>query len=171
MYTPVENSTQLSVTKGEKLEATIEGGGAEDIKYKRGTFSFSCNIRKGKSPGSSNARKLPFPTIDGYVNNQYSLLLQPEDPTCEGFYIEYGTVSVDESYSSSDGGMWLIQIDAIKPSYGDTVKWGIVKTTESGDTHNIEFKEGSSYDSGESAGGVDVSSATFNPVGSSEVSS
>ena len=169
LYTPIENSTQLNVTKGEKLEARIEGGGAEDVKYKRGTFGLAFNIRKGKVPGASTARRLPFASVDGYVNDQFAVLLQPEDPTCEGFLIERGTVTIDESYSSTDGGVWQIQIDAIKPASGDTIKWGVVTTDATAKT--IQFTEGSSYDSLPEESKKILPASTFVPVESSEVSS
>lgn len=169
LYTPIENSTQLNVTKGEKLEARIEGGGAEDVKYKRGTFGLAFNIRKGKVPGASTARRLPFSSVDGYVNDQFAVLLQPEDPTCEGFLIERGTVTIDESYSSTDGGVWQIQIDAVKPASGDTIKWGEVETVEN--TKKISFTEGSSYDSPAGEVQKTITNETFAPVESSEVSS
>ena len=146
LYTPVEDSTQLTVTKGDKMEARIEGGEAEDVKYKRSTYSVTFNIRKGKIPGGSTIRKLPFHSIDGYVEKHFALLLQPEDPTCEGFYIGDSTVSIDDTYTAADGGMWQVTMDALRASKGDTVKWGVV-TVDSAE-HKISFLEGSSYDYG-----------------------
>lgn len=133
--TPVEGSTELTPTKGDKMEAPIEGGELEDVKYKRSTYVLSYNVRKAKG------RTAPFPSTDGLVDHHYAIMLQPEDPTCEGFYIEGSTVGVDDTYTAADGAMWQIQHDAIKAASGDTVKWGIVTV---GTNNQPTFEEGSS---------------------------
>lgn len=147
LLTPAEGSTTLSVTKGDKLEAKIEGGENEDVKYKRSTYAVSFNIRKGKLP-NGNLRPKPFPSIDGRVDHHFGILLQPEDPTCEGFLIEDCTVTVDDTYDTSEGGMWQVQMDALKASEGDTVKWGVITLSGSAGSRKISFTEGSSFDSG-----------------------
>lgn len=147
LITPVEDSTQLTVTKGDKLEAKIEGGENEDVKYKRSTYLVSYNIRKGKLP-NGNQRPKPFPSIDGRVEHHHAILLQPEDATCEGFYIADTTVTVDDVFTAADGGMWQIQMDALRAASGDTVKWGIVTISGTAGSEKISFTEGSSFDSG-----------------------
>lgn len=175
LYTPAEDSTQLTASKGDKMEARIEGGGVEDVKYKRATYQLAYNIRKGKRPtegGTTAMRKLPFKSLDGYVDHQYAVILAPEDTSCEGFLIEYTTVTIDDTYSSAEGGMWQVLMDALRPASGDTVKWGIVTITEQGATHTIAFEEGTSFDSGE---GVEpstkktIEAVSFTPAGNSEV--
>lgn len=172
LYTPAENTTTLTVTKGDKLEAKIEGGGVEDVKYKRATYSLTFNIRKGKNPGESSARKLPFHPIDGYVDHQFAVMLQPEDPSCEGFLIEFNAVTIDETYSSADGGMWEIQMDALRPASGDTVKWGLVTLSGQANARKIAFSEGSSFDSGnsEETTAKTITDADVEEVSSTEVS-
>ena len=151
LITPAEGTTQLNVQKGDKIEAKIEGGENEDVKYKRSTYQTMFNIRKGKMPDGTSRPK-PFPSIDGRVDHHYSLLIQPEDPTCEGIYVEDNTVTVDDTFNTTDGGMWEVQMDALKASVGDTVKWGVVTLSTSGTgssaTNTIAFAEGSSFDSG-----------------------
>ena len=39
-YDPVESSTKLTPTKGEKKEAKVEGGENEAVKYARNTYAF-----------------------------------------------------------------------------------------------------------------------------------
>ncbi len=121
--TPVEDSTQLETTKGDKLEAKIEGGENEDVRIKRSTYALMLNIRKAKN------RTAPIPSVDGVVEHHYAVMLQPEDPTCPGFSIDLSTVSVVDSYNAADGAMWEIQFDALKPKIGATVKWGVVTAT------------------------------------------
>lgn len=132
--TPVEDSTELSPEKGDKLEAKVEGGENEDVKYKRSTYTTNFNIRKAKG------RKPPYPSTDGVVNDHYGLILQPEDPTTEGFYIESNTISIDDTFTAADGAIWAVQADAVKAEQGNTVKWGTV--TVEGQT--VTFKERSS---------------------------
>ena len=59
--TPVEDSTQLTTTKGDKQEAKIEGGENEDVKYGKNTYALALNIRAAKG------RKRPVSDSDGVV--------------------------------------------------------------------------------------------------------
>lgn len=138
LATPVEDSTELSSEKGDKMEAKIEGGDNEDVKYKRSTYQLVYNIRKAKG------RKAPYPAVDGLVNDHYGVIVIPEDPTCEGILIEASTVGVDDSFTAAAGAIWNIQHDAIKAETGDTVKWGTFAIE--GDT--ITFTERSSVEEG-----------------------
>ena len=138
--TPVEGTTALSVSKGEKLEAKVEGGENEDVKYKYSNYTLTYNIRRAKK------RQAPFPSTNGLVTNHYAILLQPEDPAVEGFYIEQTTVTVDDTYTPADGAMWQVTMEAVKAASGDTVKWGIVTTTTSNGTTSVSFTESSSND-------------------------
>lgn len=133
--TPAEDTTELSAEKGDKLEAKIEGGENEDVKYKRSTYTLAFNIRKAKD------RPAPFPSTDGVVSDHYAVMVQPEDPTVEGFSIDSCTVSVDETFNAADGAMWNITMEALKAKSGDTVKWGLVSVSSSGVP---TFEEGSS---------------------------
>lgn len=123
--TPVEDSTELQSEKGDKMEAPIEGGELEDVKYKRNTYTVVYNVRKAKG------RKKPYPSNDGLVDHHYSLMVMPEDPTCLGFYIESTTVGIDDTFTAADGAMWQIQHDAVKATTGNTVKWGTVSLSGS----------------------------------------
>lgn len=134
LATPVEDSTQLTPTKGDKLEAKVEGGDNEDVKYKRSTFATNFNIRKAKN------RKPPYPSVDGVVSHHYGLLLMPEDPTTEGFYIEKNTIGIDDTFTAADGAIWAVQADALKAEEGNTVKWGTVTLSD----NTLTFTERSS---------------------------
>jgi hypothetical protein len=124
--TPVEDSSTLTTEKGEKVEAKIEGGDNEDVRIKRSTYAFNYRIRKAKD------RPKPLPSSDGVVAKHYSVMLQPEDPTCLGFCIDKATASVLDDYTAADGAAWELQFDALKPDNGDTVKWGTVEVSAQG---------------------------------------
>lgn len=134
IFTPVEDSTELTPTKGDKLEAKIEGGENEDVKYKRSTYALGFNVRKARG------RKPPFPSVDGVVNDHYGILLMPEDPNTEGFLIESNTIGIDDTFTAADGAIWAVQADAVKAASGNTVKWGTVTLSDS----TLTFTERSS---------------------------
>ena len=155
IFTPVEDSTQLSSEKGDKLEAKIEGGENEDVKYKRSTYSLAFNIRKAKG------RRAPFPSEDGVVNDHYGILLMPEDDTTEGFLIEKNTASIDDTFTAGDGAIWNCQLEAVKPEEGDTVKWGRVQVSNG----KVLFTERSSVENGGTAVTKEYTLATGNDGG------
>lgn len=124
LNTPVQDTTEIQVTKGDKLEAPIEGGQNEEVKFKASTYAIAYNIRKLKG------RAVPIANTDGVVSKHYGLTLMPEDPTNIGFYVPDTTVSIDDSFSSQEGAIWQIQHDAITASSGNSVKWGTVSVTE-----------------------------------------
>lgn len=134
--TPVEDSTNLTPTQGDKMEAKIEGGENEAVKYKKNTYQFLYNIRKAQG------RKQPMANSDGVVKAEYAILLQPEDPTTDGLYIERSSGNVQDSFTAADGAIWQVTHDALAPSTGNTVKWGTVTTAkdENGKT-TVAFKE------------------------------
>lgn len=136
LNTPAQDTTELQPTKGDKLEAPIEGGENEEVKYKDGKFAVVYNIRKYKG------RSVPIPNKNGVASHHYAFMLQPEDPTNIGFYIEKTSVTIDDSFTPADGAVWAIQHDAIAATSGNTVKWGTVAIADgTGDTKNITFTE------------------------------
>lgn len=122
--TPVENSTQLQTTKGDKKEAKIEGGENEAVKYGRSTYLLEFEIRAGNENGVP--REKPFKDEDGVIAGEYALMLQPEDAEVQGIQIDTGTLSCEDTWSSEDGSKWKYTLDALKPASGNTVKWAVI---------------------------------------------
>ena len=118
--TPVEGTTQLTVTKGDKLEAKIEGGENEDVKYKANTYQLVMNIRAAKG------RDKPIEDFDGIIKDQYAVRLTPEDAEVPGFVIDRSTVSVEDNWGSEEGGVWVYAFDVLKPATGRQVKWQVI---------------------------------------------
>ena len=141
LVTPVEDSTNLTPTQGDKLEAKIEGGENEAVKYKKNTYQLVYNIRKAQG------RKQPVANIDGTVKNEYAVILLPEDDTTDGFYIERSSVNVQDSFTAADGAIWQMTHDALTPSTEgtNTVKWGKVTLGKTGtgesQKNTIKFDE------------------------------
>ena len=71
--TPKEGTTQLNPTKGDTTEAKEEGGGIVDSKTTKSTYELVYQefIKKGTPQ--------PFPTIDGLIEGNYAIAVQPED--------------------------------------------------------------------------------------------
>lgn len=132
--TPAEDSTQLSTTKGDKKTATIEGGENEDIKYGKNTYALTLNIRAAKG------RKRPISDNDGVVAHNFAFALQPEDADVQGFCFLKSAVSVEDTFSASDGGIWAYVFDALKAaSDKNQIYWGkIIVTETAGEITKIE---------------------------------
>lgn len=134
--TPVENSTQLTTTKGDKQEAKLEGGANEDVRYSKNTYALSYQIRIAKG------KTMPFEHVDGIVAHNYAVAVQPEDPLVPGIMIDKSVVSAEDSFTTEEGGSITYTHDALQPEEGAQVKWGIIKVTESaGAISNVELTE------------------------------
>lgn len=134
--TPVENSTILETTKGDKQEAKIEGGENEDVRYAKSTYALNANIRAAKG------RKKPIADSDGIISHNYAVAVQPEDPEAVGIMIDKAKPSVADTFSTEEGAVWEYAFDALKPDTGDQVKMGTVTVTENeGEISNISITE------------------------------
>ena len=135
--TPVEDSTGMETTKGDKMEAKVEGGENEDTMYKRSAYALNFNVRLLK-----NRRNKPFPDTDGIVEHKYAVAVQPEDERCVGIMIDKATISANTTFSSADGIIVEYTADALKPDDGTRqVKYGTVTATGSGSTLDVTFVE------------------------------
>ena len=110
----------MTPTKGEKKEAKIEGGENESVKYKRNTYVFEFTLRLGSD------REKPFEDEDGVISGEYTILLQPEDPTVDGIRIDKCVISLEDSYSAAEGIMLKYSADVLKPAKGNQVKYEVI---------------------------------------------
>lgn len=125
--TPVEESTQVTPTKGDKKEAKVEGGENEDVRYAKNTYVIAANIRAAKG------RKRPLKDTDGLIAGTYAIAILPEDEECTGAAVENSAASVEDSFTAADGAIWAYNFDALKsPNGRNQVNWGVIKVTESG---------------------------------------
>lgn len=121
--TPVENTTILETTKGDKQEAKIEGGENEDVRYAKSTYALNFSIRAAKG------RKKPIADSDGIIAHNYAVAVQPEDPEAVGIMIDKAKPSVADTFSTEEGAVWEYTFDALKPDEGDQCKMGTVAVT------------------------------------------
>lgn len=130
--TPVENSTQLTPTKGDKKEAKLEGGENEDVRYSKNTYALAYQIRVAKG------KIMPFEHDDGIIAHNFAVAVQPEDPTVPGIMIDKSTVSAEDNFTTEEGGSITYTHDALKPAEGKQVKWGVITVTEAdGEISNV----------------------------------
>ena len=119
--TPVENSTSLETTQGEKMEAKIEGGDNEAVKYKANTYELTFQIRD--APEKAEKLKV-ISDKDGVVSDEFAVQVIPENDKAIGVQIDRSSVNVQTSYSSENGVVKTYTFSALKPSDGsETVKF------------------------------------------------
>jgi hypothetical protein len=134
---PVENSTQLSTTKGEKKEAKVEGGENEDVRYNKNNYALEYQIRIAKN------KEMPYKASDGIVSGNHEVVVVPEDNEVPGIKFDNSTVSAEDTFTTEEGGAITYTHDALKPATGNQCKWGTsVVTKEAGEeTYSIVFTE------------------------------
>ena len=157
--TPKEDSTQITPTKGDTMTQTEEGGGTVDRKTKKSTYEAAYQLFYKKAVAQ------PFQTIDGVIEGNYRLAIQPEDPELPGVYMGNTTVGAEEAYTTADGALITYTHSALIPdgdpvakttdAKGDDVycayRWRIITATkQSGGKYALTFKypEGSTEGTG-----------------------
>ncbi len=112
--TPKEDTTQVTPTKGDTLSATEEGGGTVDRKTKKSTYelAYQLFVKKGVVQ--------PFKTIDGVVEGNFAVAVQPEDAELPGVYMGKTSVGAEEAYTTADGALITYTHAALIPD-GDPV--------------------------------------------------
>ena len=133
--TPVENTTTLETTKGDKQEAKVEGGENEDVRYAKSTYTLNANIRAAKG------RAKPIKDEDGIIAHNYAVAVQPEDPEAIGIYIPKAKPSVNDTWSTEEGGIWEYAFDALKNEETTQIQMGVINVTGSGDSLEVTFEE------------------------------
>lgn len=127
--TPMENTTVLTVTKGEKKEAKIEGGTNEDVLYGANSYSLAHQHRL------TSGKEMPIKHVNGIVDDDYAVVVVPKNAKAgaPGLYIPESAVSVEDGFTTADGGTFLYTHDA---KGGDDeggsqlVKWGEITVTK-----------------------------------------
>lgn len=114
--TPKEDTTQLTTTQGDKVEATEEGGAVVDTRYKANTaeLAFDLFVKKGGTA--------PFTDTDGAVSGEHAFRVIPEDKDCQGIQIDRGSVNVQIAYTAADGITLHHVVSVMKPKTGNMVK-------------------------------------------------
>ena len=114
--TPVQDSTKLTIAKGTKLEAPLEGGELADVRYDKNKYTLELELYRTKGLTK------PIVDDDGIVAAEYAVRLTPEDPTNEGFIIDRASVSVEDTWDAKIGYKWKYTFEALKPQTGTLLK-------------------------------------------------
>lgn len=115
--TPKEDTCVLTPSEGDKKEATVEGGGTEDVKYGKNTYQLEYAIRRNTD------RKKPFDDVDGVIAHRYAVFVQPENKAVPGPKIDTSVVTLLDGFDTTDGGLLTYRHDALTPDTGNMVKW------------------------------------------------
>ena len=123
----VEDTFEISTEQGDKLEAKIEGGTNEDVKYKKNTNTIAFDIRMFKG------RKKPFADKDGVVNDEFEFWMQPEDAAVPaGLHCAKCRVATELKGSAADGITYTYTLEPLENGVTDACQVGTVTVTESG---------------------------------------
>lgn len=129
--TPVENSTSLETTEGNKTEATVEGGSNEAVRRAKNKYALSFEERMGAN------YEYKITDDDGVIDGEFEVLVAPKEyVTAPSMYIPRSTAAVSDSYSSADGTKLKYTFDALKNDLkagsvnAGQVVWGTVTLSE-----------------------------------------
>lgn len=121
--TPAEDSTELTTNEGDKLEAKLEGGDYEDVKYKNASYELKYDVR--------NAKPIPITHSNGVVKNHFAVVVIPEDETTISLYVPKSSISATTSYTAADGFKTTFTHSALKPDTGtDLIRLGKIEVTK-----------------------------------------
>lgn len=124
--TPVENTTKLTTTKGDKKEAKVEGGENECVKYNRNTYALEFEIRVGLE-NDGTLTQLPFDDVDGVIATTYAIKVQPENPEVQGIYIKNAVVSLEDNWDAENGKINKYTCDVVKAQTGKSIEFVVVE--------------------------------------------
>lgn len=116
--TPVEDSTSLTTTRGEKHEARVEGGGNEATRYDKGNFTLEFEIRFAKNRPMPLADKCEDGKIKG---GPYPVSVESaDDADAPKMTMNAGEGSYEDLYSADEGARRHYYFDSTIPSSGST---------------------------------------------------
>ena len=127
--TPAEDTWEVTTEKGDKLEAKLEGGKNQDVKYKENTNTITFDIRVAKG------EKKPFADKNGIIANAYEYFSQPEDPEVPaGIMVGRARISCEVKASDAEGMTLTYTVEPLEPAdkTKDPMQMGKVTITEAG---------------------------------------
>lgn len=115
--TPKSDTTKLTPTEGQDIEAIEEGGGIVDSKSEKTKYvlEFALFVKKGQ--------KLPFRNDGGIVADNYAFRLVPEDQDALGMQLDNTSVKARFDYSTAEGFIYTVTAKVLVPASGDILKF------------------------------------------------
>lgn len=96
--TPIEDSTQLTTTQGDKNEARVEGGAVEAARYNANSYELVFGIRL-----HSGLVQLPLKGTDGVIPGEYSVVIKPENSAAPAITINRASANVQVNFTADEG--------------------------------------------------------------------
>ena len=106
---PVEGSTTLDTTEGQKTEAKTEGGENEAVRKAKNTYTLSFEVRVGGD--------FTYNVVDndGIIDGEFEVLVIPtENVEAPALYINRASAAATGTYNSADGIKQKYTFDALK---------------------------------------------------------
>lgn len=127
--TPIDGSTTLDVTQGDKMEAKIEGGENEAVMYKANTYELTFKIRVAPE---KSALLDKIKDTDGVVAEEYAVQVIPQNEKAIGIEIARAAVNVQTSFDTTDGLVKTYTFSVLKPADGEskTVDFKAIQASE-----------------------------------------
>lgn len=86
------------------------------MRYNKNTYTLTFSIRMAEG------RLKPIPSKDGVIPEEYAIALEPEAAEATGLKIDRCALSVEETWSAEDGGVWKYTAETLVPTSGEQVK-------------------------------------------------
>lgn len=96
--TPVEDSTNLTTTQGDKNEAKVEGGGVEAVRYNANSYELTFQIRL-----HSTLTAPPLDGTDGVIPGEYKVTIKPENSAAPQVKINRSSANVGIEFTADNG--------------------------------------------------------------------
>jgi hypothetical protein len=113
---PANGTATLSTTEGDVLEARDESNAIVDSITRANDFSLVLNMFK------KAGKTKPIADVNGVVAKEYAIRWVGIDPTAGGYQMLRCSVSVQESFTVSDGGQWIYTFRGKVPPSGTIVQ-------------------------------------------------
>lgn len=126
---PVDQSTTVEPSEGEKLEAKVEGGKLEAAMQLANSYLAKYQLRVAESKDSNITH------VNGVVEDEYSLAIVPKNKSAIGIVIDRASVSVlDNTFNSKEGIVDEFRFTALEPADGKILKRGVLTVSGDADT-------------------------------------
>lgn len=122
---PVDQSTTVEPSEGEKLEAKTEGGKLEAAMQLANSYLAKYQLRVAESKNSNITH------VNGVVDGDFSLAIVPKNKAAIGIIIDRASVNVlDNTFNSKEGIVDEYRFTVLEPTDGtEMVKRGVLTVT------------------------------------------
>lgn len=121
--TPIDGTTNLTTTQGDKQEAKIEGGQVVAVRYNANTYELTFDIRL-----HSTQTSLPIDGVDGVIPGEFTVTVKPLDnaTVAPGVTIARASGNVQVSYTAEEGVKATYTFSSLLPASGNQVSVGVI---------------------------------------------